>query len=371
MLSTSSSTRTSKSIQSANDRPPSHHPDAQRVEEAFLSDIDDLQPSSEGRILPIFVHVPDSVCEPAGKSQYDPLQRLAALYAVNKITECGIVEKDIMVIGAYRAEIIELRKMMHNKVLVSTADSVQGKERDYVLVIFSTTEASKEGFTKNPNRLCVMLSRGKKGLILVGDLNTVNWQSFDPSGKQDTIYLQRIHKYFSDQDRVTTFKDKQTPELAPLVTNATTPSSANGDDDTPLNEEILEKRIEDLEKQLGVAVAALTGLRADRMAKKSDEQPKDTKPVSLASKLLRFARKPSRAVSTAGSRDVVTGWQSPNNSTTTTSEIQIPTTPLLLGRSQIPPHRPPQNTPPPSLLQMLRSPRRPASSVTTVRERVI
>uniref|UniRef100_A0A0G4GW46 AAA+ ATPase domain-containing protein n=1 Tax=Chromera velia CCMP2878 TaxID=1169474 RepID=A0A0G4GW46_9ALVE len=65
---------------------------------------------------------------------------------------------------------------------ILTVDSVQGCERDFV--IFSAVRANTRGqlgFTKDPRRLCVALTRARRGLILVGNGATLrssegNWK---------------------------------------------------------------------------------------------------------------------------------------------------------------------------------------------------
>lgn len=115
-----------ESIESPHSQHPDKHPDAQRVEAAFVADFSRLQPSLAGRIVPMFIDVPGSVCEQVTTSRRNPKQNKAASYVVQKLINCDIQSSDIMVIAAYRAERIELCKMIPEDVLVTTADAVQG-----------------------------------------------------------------------------------------------------------------------------------------------------------------------------------------------------------------------------------------------------
>lgn len=192
-----------KSIKSHPSRHPENHPDAQRVEASIVADFPGLEASPADRILPIFVPVPNSVCEWNGKSRYSLLQTKAAAYVVKKLVNCGVELAEIMVIGAYRAEVVELRRVLPRGVLVTSADAVQGQERPYVLFVFATTKQAGAGFTQDPRRLCVLMSRHKNFLALIGDIDTVDHENFVPANKDDVrIYLVNIHKYFVVNKRV-------------------------------------------------------------------------------------------------------------------------------------------------------------------------
>lgn len=69
-----------------------------------------------------------------------------------------------------------------NDVRVGTVDSFQGQETE--VVIFSAVRSnnfSELGFLRDPRRLCVALTRARKGLIILGDSGVLNscrhWRS--------------------------------------------------------------------------------------------------------------------------------------------------------------------------------------------------
>lgn len=88
-----------KAIKSADSWHPSNHPDAQRVEDDFVADFDDLEALPAGKILPVFIHVPGSTCQLVGKSRHSPEQTKAAVYAVQNYMKCDAKPEDIMVVG--------------------------------------------------------------------------------------------------------------------------------------------------------------------------------------------------------------------------------------------------------------------------------
>jgi len=70
-----------------------------------------------------------------------------------------------------------------NNIRIGTIDSFQGQECD--IVLFSSVRSNtinELGFVRDPRRLCVALTRARKGLVVVGDSSCLNscrhWNSF-------------------------------------------------------------------------------------------------------------------------------------------------------------------------------------------------
>jgi hypothetical protein len=80
----------------------------------------------------------------------------------------GVKDARIIVIAAYKAQVDLLQKLLPN-VEVSTVDSYQGQEGD--VVIISTVRTKKTGFVDDAQRLNVALTRAKRILRVVGDLD--------------------------------------------------------------------------------------------------------------------------------------------------------------------------------------------------------
>lgn len=76
----------------------------------------------------------------------------------------------------------DIMKLINN-IRIGTIDSFQGQECD--IVLFSSVRSNtinELGFVRDPRRLCVALTRARKGLVVVGDSSCLNscrhWNSF-------------------------------------------------------------------------------------------------------------------------------------------------------------------------------------------------
>mmetsp|Transcript_92701 Transcript_92701/g.288549 ORF Transcript_92701/g.288549 Transcript_92701/m.288549 type:complete len:611 (+) Transcript_92701:2-1834(+) len=105
------------------------------------------------------------------------------------LTAGELTEADIGVISPYKAQVLALRKELHRILLlmtggrrrrityeldVASVDSFQGREKE--LIVFSAVRSNPHGnvgFLDDWRRLNVMISRARRGLIVVGNLNTL------------------------------------------------------------------------------------------------------------------------------------------------------------------------------------------------------
>lgn len=86
--------------------------------------------------------------------------------------------EQITILSFYIGQILyireQIRKLNIGKLRVSSVDNYQGEENDIILL--SLVRSNKEnniGFLKNSNRICVALSRAKKGFYIFGNFNTI------------------------------------------------------------------------------------------------------------------------------------------------------------------------------------------------------
>ena len=93
---------------------------------------------------------------------------------------------NITILTMYRGQLLEMRRKMRRKdfegVRLAAVDDFQGEENDIILLslVRSNPEGSI-GFLNSQNRVCVSLSRAKKGLYIIGNLSMLR-------GKDKTIW---------------------------------------------------------------------------------------------------------------------------------------------------------------------------------------
>ncbi|XP_042904468.1 NFX1-type zinc finger-containing protein 1 [Parasteatoda tepidariorum] len=90
----------------------------------------------------------------------------------------------ITILTTYSGQLFEIKKLAKGileGVRITVVDNFQGEENDIILVSFVRSNQSGEiGFLKIPNRICVALSRAKKGLYCIGNFqvlaeNSIIW----------------------------------------------------------------------------------------------------------------------------------------------------------------------------------------------------
>lgn len=83
-------------------------------------------------------------------------------------------EKNILVLTPYNAQMYILKSILaeYKNIDVRSIDSSQGMESDIVIIsLVKSNKKNKLGFLNNANRMCVMLSRAKHKLYIIGNYN--------------------------------------------------------------------------------------------------------------------------------------------------------------------------------------------------------
>lgn len=107
---------------------------------------------------------------------------------VNYLLNNNIEPKDIGVIAFYSAQVRHLRHKLEilntgkDKFKIASVDSFQGSERDYIVLSCTrSNELSDIGFLSQWRRLNVAITRARRGLIIVGNIDTIQndetWKS--------------------------------------------------------------------------------------------------------------------------------------------------------------------------------------------------
>ena len=94
----------------------------------------------------------------------------------------GYEREKITVLTAYTGQLIQLKKEMPKDffrgVRVCAVDNFQGEENDIILLsLVRSNEEGKIGFLQTENRVCVALSRAKKGFFCIGNISLLEAKS--------------------------------------------------------------------------------------------------------------------------------------------------------------------------------------------------
>ena len=93
---------------------------------------------------------------------------------------------DITILTMYRGQLLEIKRKMKRAefegVRVAAVDDFQGEENDIVILsLVRSNENQSVGFLKIQNRVCVSLSRARKGMYIIGNLSMLR-------GKDKTVW---------------------------------------------------------------------------------------------------------------------------------------------------------------------------------------
>ncbi|KAM3440550.1 hypothetical protein MY4824_001998 [Beauveria thailandica] len=136
-----------------------------------------------GRVRPVFLHCPRSETvqdKITGSSRMNSEQVTIALNAVAGFIKASRADPArISILSPYAANVAEIKqqlkeaqyKPIRGMPSPSTVDSFQGQENDIIVLVMGTTVASGPGFTADPARLNVAMTRPRSGLVIVGDVN--------------------------------------------------------------------------------------------------------------------------------------------------------------------------------------------------------
>jgi superfamily I DNA and/or RNA helicase len=125
----------------------------------------------------VFVHVGSNreVSHDFGGKSNPAEARLVTKIVVDLIGSGDVEKQSIAVISPYSKQVQLIRSELSlqrnaSSVRVGTVDSFQGQETD--VVVFSCTRSNDHcemGFLRDSRRLCVAITRARRGLIIVGD----------------------------------------------------------------------------------------------------------------------------------------------------------------------------------------------------------
>jgi ATP-dependent RNA/DNA helicase IGHMBP2 len=141
-------------------------------------------PAWAGKVLdpdvPVSILNVESVEEPRGNSLLNRMSAKADELLVECLHEAGLGQGQVGVITPYKEQQRLLATHLGKKAEIGTIDSYQGREKDIVILdLVRANPLYQLGFTAQPNRLNVALSRARQKLIIV-----MNCRTFE----RDTIF---------------------------------------------------------------------------------------------------------------------------------------------------------------------------------------
>ncbi|NPA52590.1 MAG: IGHMBP2 family helicase [Aquificae bacterium] len=107
------------------------------------------------------------------KSKYNPKEAKLVKQVVEKLLKAGIKPEDIGVITPYKDHEEYLKNLIKD-VEIHTVDGFQGREKEVIIISLVRSNPQEEiGFLDDTRRLNVAITRAKRKLIIIGDMNTL------------------------------------------------------------------------------------------------------------------------------------------------------------------------------------------------------
>ena len=138
----------------------------------------------------------DFVAEGKSRSNVHEAKFMTAL--CRYLIQQGYSQGQITILTAYTGQLSKLKREMSSKekdlfegIRVTVVDNFQGEENDIILL--SLVRSDRSGFLKIANRVCVALSRARKGFFIIGNATLLARESalwrniFDDMRQQGTM----------------------------------------------------------------------------------------------------------------------------------------------------------------------------------------
>jgi superfamily I DNA and/or RNA helicase len=117
----------------------------------------------------------------------NPLESKVAIKIVNDYLDLGFDQKDIGIISPYADQVGFIKNKVD--VDVKSVDGFQGKEKEIIIIsTVRSNEWGNIGFLRDLRRLNVAITRAKKKLIIIGNIETL---SHNPTYKRLIDYCRK------------------------------------------------------------------------------------------------------------------------------------------------------------------------------------
>ncbi|CAH6720232.1 DNA polymerase alpha-associated DNA helicase A [[Candida] jaroonii] len=123
-------------------------------------------------------------------SKYNEHEIVLVKKHLEKLINLGIKPQDIGIISPYNAQVSLLKKQLEG-IEISTVDGFQGREKEVIIITLVRSNDNGEiGFLKDRRRLNVAMTRPKRQLCVIGDLELMN---------RSTEFLNHWSQYVEDK----------------------------------------------------------------------------------------------------------------------------------------------------------------------------
>lgn len=117
----------------------------------------------------------DGILAASMGSKYNDMETAVVLQHTKRLVAAGVAPKDIGVISPYSAQISAIKRLFapifEQQIEISTIDGFQGREKEAIIVSLVRSNDNREvGFLNDYRRLNVAMTRPKRHLCIVGDM---------------------------------------------------------------------------------------------------------------------------------------------------------------------------------------------------------
>lgn len=112
--------------------------------------------------------------EDENNSKYNEYEVMMVDEHIKKLISLGVAAKDIGVISPYNAQVSILKRNAIPGVEIHTVDGFQGREKEVIIIsLVRSNDKGEIGFLRDKRRLNVAMTRPKRQLYVVGDLELI------------------------------------------------------------------------------------------------------------------------------------------------------------------------------------------------------
>jgi CRISPR/Cas system-associated exonuclease Cas4 (RecB family) len=199
----------------------------------LYTNVTPVEPAQLNRILDPSVVIGlidvEGVEEYRAMTTYNQANLNVDLRLLEALQSAGLTLNQIGIITPYKEQQRLLAKAIGRTECIGTVDSYQGQERDLIILDLVRANPRREvGFTLQPNRLNVALSRAREKLIIL-----TNMQTYQGHEKFDEIHRRiqalpntRIEQVTADElgIKLPTYRRREEIQITPDLSNVTEPN---------------------------------------------------------------------------------------------------------------------------------------------------